>query len=147
MPTYPVRLVAGLIVSRCRRRKYPLTLTKLQAMLLFVQMQFIKETGKVCFNEIIYAGKDGPMISAINDRVAKKSSGPVTQEVLEKLFPTIHRMERGEMEILSRTVDSAGLLSEQTLIEMILKQQPFKNGLASESKRILPDEINAFFTD
>lgn len=142
---YDATHVAGLVISRCEANGKPLSSGKLQSLLYFVQMQFIREDNTVCFRDSIFAGKNGPYILKVQERLEDFPDGEIPFEELKQRFPYEKKLDPHSMSVLHRAIDPASSMPEKVLVETAYSQRPYKVALETEAKKILTQEIRAYF--
>lgn len=142
---YSANHVAGLIIDRCEINGEYLTAIKLQALLYFVQTQFILRDNTICIKDSIYAGPNGPYIKSVQKRLEKVPEGVIPYEELKKLFPYEKRMDPHSMSIMQSAVDPAASLGEKELLKTAAAQLPYKKALERDSKQIMVRDIRIFF--
>lgn len=142
---YSAEHVAGLVIARCKTNGKNLSRRKLQAVMYFVQTQFVMEDSEVCFKNPIYVDAEGPYIQEIRDRLADYPKGLIPHEILTERFPFEKKLDPHSMSVLNRVVDAADSLSENELIKVAANQLPYRKALLTDSKKILISDIKKFF--
>ena len=142
---YNATHVAGLIVDRCEKNHETLSSAKLQTLLYFVQMQFVMEDNTICFRDAMYAGKNGPYIPEVQDRLNDLPQGILSYADLKARFPYEKRMDPHSMAVLYHSVDPAAALSEEALAKVAFSQRPYRNAMELDTKQIMIRDIRAFY--
>lgn len=142
---YTAEHVAGLVIARCETNGEDLSRRKLQAVMYFVQTQFVMEDSEVCFKNPIYVDEKGPYIREIETRLADYPEGLVPYEILTERFPFDKKLDPHSMAVINRAVDAAASLPENELIRVAANQLPYRKALLTDSKKILVSDIKKFF--
>lgn len=143
---YTAEHVTGLVIERCETNGIPLNCKKLQAIMYFVQTQFIMEDDVPCFKDSIYVDKAGGLyINEIQNRLQDYPTGKIPFDVLKKRFPVSKRLDPHSMAVMNRAVDAAASLPEKELIKIASNQLPYRRAFVSESKKISIGDIRKFF--
>lgn len=141
---YRALLIAQYIIRRCNELGRSISNLKLQKILYFVQAEFLVDTGRTCFSDVIEAWDFGPVVPEVYRAYRVYGSANIPAGVANGV---IH-IRRQDMERIDGIVDECAQYSASQLVELTHHQSPWIDAYrAGKNREITPERIRAYFQE
>lgn len=147
---YQALTVAKYVIDYTHRNGKFISNLKLQAVLYFLQAEFLVSAGNACFMERIEAWGVGPVVPAVYHRYSVFGSASIPEDgngtthfsfCHEDILPE-HKV------IINRVVDTLADYSATVLGEVVRKQTPWNNAYCGQYvTEITRASLKAYFTE
>ena len=138
---YDVQMIARYIINRCDERERPISNSKLQKILYFIQAEFLVNLDKPCFSEEIQAWNSGPVVPEVYKQYRAYGATNIPAQKDEG-FELIFGQDK---EHLDAIIDNAAKYSASGLAEITRRQSPWKNAHKKSDCVIRQSVIKEYF--
>ncbi len=120
--------------------KYYINNLKLQNVLYFIQAKYLLELNKPCFEQSMEASSLGVVVADVYDKYKEYENGLIPHEA--KDVPDI-----GDSSLIDEVVKQCTKRSLSQLIDIITKQEPWKQANENYQSEITLDSMKAYFAN
>lgn len=140
---YDVQMIARYVINRCDEKERPISNSKLQKILYFIQAEFLVNLGKPCFSEEIQAWNFGPVVPEVYQHYRGYGATNIPDQK-DSGFELISRQDK---EHLDAIIDGAARYSSSSLTEITCRQSPWKNVHKKSDCVIKQSVIKEYFSE
>lgn len=135
---YSVDKIARYVVAYCNGNGYYISNLKLQKLLYFIQIKFLVEKKKLCFNEDIIAVDFGVVIPSVFDQYKKYGSSliPAAGVFKRAYFPIADE----DKDVIDEVISDVGNYSSEILLKGIIEHDVWKEAYQNGTSIVIPQE-------
>ena len=119
--SYPVSDISKYIIFYSNQKNYGITPLRLQKILYFVQMYFLKIRGTICFNKDIEAWGFGPVIPSVWKKYLRFGCG----QICDYRDPKVQFNNKIDKQIVEGVIDLLAEYSTSKLVDISMNQSPY----------------------
>lgn len=136
--------VASYTANYSAENNYACSYLRLQLLLYFIQVQFIRETGKTCFDDRILAVDTGPWIRKIYENFWKYGALDIYQFDKEKYHQ--ESISDNDKALINDVIENLSCYSTTALRKVVQHQSPWMDAYSKGNKtEITCESIRKYF--
>lgn len=138
--SYPVSDISKYIIFYSNQKNYGITNLRLQKILYFVQMYFLKIRETVCFDKTIEACCVGPVIPSVYRKYSRFGAG----QICDYRDPKVSFNNKVDRQIVEEVIDLLAEYSTSKLVDISMNQSPY---LLSNNRYITIQSMKNFIAN